>query len=186
MALLIMSLLGLSYNLRIVPEWIATLKYRKLRDIPGSKTLLIAMAWGIVTAILPPLSKFGSINWINMLVALWAGGMVFVRTTFFDILDMQGDRIVGKETIALLLGEKRSMRILKSILFILTVTLIASSVLHLTSSLGFALILCPVLIAIIIFAYERALMFPGIRLEFLIETQFFLAGIITLAWVLAA
>ena len=186
MALLIMSLLGLSYNLRVVPQWIATFKYRRLRDIPGSKTLLIAIAWGIVTAVLPPLSKFGSINWMNMLVALWASGMVFVRTAFFDILDMQGDRIVGKETIAILLGEKHSMRILKTILLILTATLIVSSAFHLTSSLGFALILCPVFIAIIILAYERALMFPGIRLEFLIETQFFLAGIISLVWVLTA
>jgi (E)-4-hydroxy-3-methyl-but-2-enyl pyrophosphate reductase len=186
MALLIMSLLGLSYNLRVIPQWIAAFKYRKIRDIPGSKTFLIAIAWGIVTAVLPPLSKFGTINWINLLVALWAGGMVFVRTAFFDILDMQGDRIVGKETIAILLGEKRSMRILKAILLILTAALIVSSSFQLTSSLGFALILCPIFIAIIIFAYERALMFPGIRLEFLVETQFFLAGIISLIWVLTA
>ncbi|MGD9228847.1 MAG: 4-hydroxy-3-methylbut-2-enyl diphosphate reductase, partial [Desulfobacterales bacterium] len=56
MALLIMSLMGLSYNLRVVPQWLKTIKYRRLRDLPGSKTLLIAMAWGIVTAVLPPLS----------------------------------------------------------------------------------------------------------------------------------
>jgi 4-hydroxy-3-methylbut-2-enyl diphosphate reductase len=184
MALLIMSLLGLSYNLRVVPQWIKTINYRKLRDIPGSKTVLIAIAWGTVTAVLPPLSKFGKINAINILVALWASGMVFVRTAFFDILDMQGDRIVGKETIALLLGEKRSMRLLKIILLILATTPIVSSAFQLTSSLGFALILCPASIAIIIFVYERALMFPGIRLEFLIESQFFLAGVISLIWVL--
>jgi len=184
MALLIMSLLGLSYNLKVVPQWIKTINYRKLRDIPGSKTVLIAIAWGTVTAVLPPLSKFGNINAMNILVALWASGMVFVRTAFFDILDMQGDRIVGKETIALLFGEKRSMRLLKIILLILTTTPIVASTFQLTSSLGFALILCPAFITIIIFAYERALMFPGIRLEFLIETQFFLAGVISLIWVL--
>ena len=182
--MLAMSIMGLSYNLRLVPKNFTRLTYRRIKDIPGSKTLLIAIAWGTVTAVLPPLSKFGNINWINILVALWASAMVFVRTSFFDILDMQGDRIVGKETIALLLGEKRSMRLLKIILLILIGTLIVSSTFHLTSSLGFALILCPVFIAIIILIYERALMFPGIRLEFLIETQFFLAGIISLIWVL--
>jgi 4-hydroxy-3-methylbut-2-enyl diphosphate reductase len=184
MALLVMSLLGLSYNLRVVPQRLASIKYRRLRDLPGSKTLLISIAWGIVTAVLPPLSKFGTINWINVLVALWAVGIVFVRTAFFDILDMQGDRIVGKETIAILLGEKRSMRILKIILLGLTATLIATSIFQLTSSLGFALALCPVFISIIILGYERALMFPGIRLEFLIETQFFLAGVISFLWIL--
>ena len=186
MALLVMSLMGLAYNLRVVPEWPSTIKYRRLRDLPGSKTLLIAIAWGIVTAVLPPLSKFGTINWINVLVALWAIGIVFVRTAFFDILDMQGDRLVGKETIPILLGEKRSMRMLKIILILLTATLVVSSIFQWTSSLGFALILCPIFISIIIFGYERGLMFPGIRLEFLLETQFLLAGVISFLWILVA
>ncbi len=183
LVLLIMSLLGLSYNLKLVPGWLAVVKYRKIRDLPGSKTLLIAIAWGMVTAVLPPLSKFGTIDWVNVLVALWAVGMVFVRTAFFDILDMQGDRLVGKETIPLLLGEKRSMRVLKIILIGLTATLVFSSAMQLTSSLGFFLVICPLLISIIIFTHERALMFPGIRLEFLLETQFLVAGIISFGWV---
>ncbi|MBW2438509.1 MAG: 4-hydroxy-3-methylbut-2-enyl diphosphate reductase [Deltaproteobacteria bacterium] len=184
MALLVMSILGLSYNLEMIPPWVTGDKYRKLRDIPGSKTLLIAIAWGIVTAVLPPLSKFGSIHWTNVLVAMWAIGIVFVRTAFFDILDMQGDRLVGTETIPILLGEKCSMRLLKLVLIVLTVALVVSSALHLTSSLGFALLMCPVFIGLIILAYERAQMFPGIRLEFLLETQFILAGVITFVWVL--
>jgi 4-hydroxy-3-methylbut-2-enyl diphosphate reductase len=184
LALLIMSLLGLSYNLKMVPEWLTGIKYRKIRDLPGSKTLLIAIAWGMVTAVLPPLSKFGTITWVNVLVALWAVGMVFVRTAFFDLLDMQGDRLVGKETIPILLGEKRSMHVLKIILIVLTATLVFSSAFQLTSSLGFFLIMCPLLISIIIFSYERARMFPGIRLEFLLETQFLVAGIISFVWIL--
>jgi 4-hydroxy-3-methylbut-2-enyl diphosphate reductase len=183
MALLIMSILGLSYNLKLVPAWLTVIKFRKIRDIPGSKTLLIAIAWGMVTAVLPPLSIFGTIDGVNVLVALWAVGMVFVRTAFFDILDMQGDRLVGKETIPLLLGEKRSMRLLKIILIGLTAFLVFSSALQLTSSLGFFLVICPLLISIIIFTHERALMFPGLRLEFLLETQFLVAGIISFAWV---
>ncbi len=183
MALLIMSLLGLSYNLEMIPSWLTGAQYRKLRDIPGSKTLLIAVAWGIVTAVLPPLSKFGSIHWTNVLVATWAIGIVFVRTAFFDILDMQGDRLVGKETIPILLGEKRSMQLLKIILIVLTLALAVSSALQLTSSLGFILLLCPIFIGLILLAYERALMFPGIRLEFLLETQFILAGVITFIWI---
>jgi 4-hydroxy-3-methylbut-2-enyl diphosphate reductase len=97
---------------------------------------------------------------------------------------MQGDRLVGKETIPILLGEKRSMQVLKIILIILTAMLAVLSALHLTSSLGFALLLCPVFIGLIIVAYERAQMFPGIRLEFLLETQFILAGMITFVWLL--
>lgn len=97
--LLVLSLLGLSYNRRIVPNRIFSGKYRRLRDLPGSKTLMIAVAWGIVTALLPPLSLADKAHWVMVLIFLWAAGIVFVRTAFFDILDMQGDRIVGKETI---------------------------------------------------------------------------------------
>jgi 4-hydroxy-3-methylbut-2-enyl diphosphate reductase len=96
---------------------------------------------------------------------------------------MQGDRIVGKETIPILLGEKRSMGLLKILLMVLTAMLVFASAFQLTSNLGFFLILCPLLILVIIFVYERALMFPGIRLEFLLETQFLLAGIISFVWV---
>lgn len=182
LALLIMSILGLSYNLKLIPPWLTGAKYRRIRDIPGSKTLLIAVAWGIVTAVLPPLSKFGTLNWMNVMVAIWAIGIVFVRTAFFDILDMQGDRLVGKETIPILLGEKRSMRLLKITLLILMVALVFLSAAQLTSTLGFALVLCPIFITLTILAYERAQMFPGIRLEFLLETQFILAGVITYVW----
>ena len=54
--LLVMSLLGLSYRLPLIPADLRLTRYRRIKDIPGSKTLLIAMAWGIVTAVLPPIA----------------------------------------------------------------------------------------------------------------------------------
>ncbi|UCF91685.1 MAG: 4-hydroxy-3-methylbut-2-enyl diphosphate reductase [Desulfobacterales bacterium] len=183
--LLIMSIMGLSYNLRLVPERFAGFMYRRIRDIPGSKTILIAMAWGILTAILPPLSVSGEITWVNFLIFLWSASLVFVRTAFFDILDMQGDRIVGKETIALLLGQKRSMRLLKIMLMILIAILPLAGIFQLVSTLGFALTLCPLFIWLVILAHEKGRVLPGVRLEFLVETHLILAGIITLIWPVA-
>ena len=43
--LLMMSLLGLSYNLYLLPSRFG-FKFRRIKDIPGSKTFLIAVAWG--------------------------------------------------------------------------------------------------------------------------------------------
>ncbi len=180
--LLIMSLLGLSYNLRFVPKGLAGIRYRRIRDIPGSKTILIAMAWGIVTAVLPPLSLTGTASWVTGLIFLWTVGIVFVRTTFFDILDMQGDRIVGKDTLAILLGERRSMQILKRMLIALTIALIGLSAFHLISYLGFVLISCPIFFLLLLSAYERGVLLPSIKLEFLVETNFILAGFIAALW----
>jgi len=180
--LLIMSLLGLSYNLRFVPKRFVGIRFRRIRDVPGSKTLLIAMAWGIVTAVLPPLSLTGKASWITGLIFLWTAGIVFVRTAFFDILDMQGDRIVGKDTLAILLGEKRSMRLLKNMLIALIAALILLSSFHLISYLGFVLISCPIFFLLLLSAYERGVLLPSIKLEFLVETNFILAGVVAFLW----
>jgi 4-hydroxy-3-methylbut-2-enyl diphosphate reductase len=182
--LLVMSLLGLSYNRILVPKRFAAAKYRRIRDIPGSKTFLIAMAWGIVTALLTPLSLVDRPHWITGLIFLWAAGLVFARTSFFDVLDMQGDRIVGKETIAILLGEKRSLHLLKIILVILVATLLVLSATHLISYLGFFLISSPVLLLLLLSAYERGILLPSVNLELLVETNFLLAGVIAFLWTL--
>lgn len=145
---------------------------------------MIAAAWGIVTALLPPLSLAANAYWISVLIFLWTAGIVFVRTAFFDILDMQGDRIVGKETIAILLGEKRSLRLLKIMLLILAATLLLLSSFHLISYLGFVLIASPISLLLLLSAYEQGVLLPSIRLEFLVESNFILAGAIAFLWTL--
>ena len=177
--LLVMSLLGLSYNRRVVPKWFVAAKYKRIRDLPGSKTLLIAMAWGIVTALLTPLALADKPDWVTGFIFLWAAGLVFVRTALFDVLDMQGDRIVGKETIAVLLGEKRSLRLLRSVLIVLIISLLILSALHLISYLGFFLILSPILLLLLLSAYAQGILLPSVKLELLVETNFILAGVIS-------
>ncbi len=180
--LFLMSLLGLSYNIRLMPKSLFGGRYRRLRDMPGSKTVLIAAAWGVVTSIFPALSASETISVSTVIVFFLSACMVFVRTAFFDILDMQGDRIVGRATIPILLGEKRTMLLLKIMLTVILVILLLSSAFQLISTLGFLLAICPVFMSVILSAYERGYMLPGIRLEFLVETHFVLAGIITISW----
>lgn len=182
--LLVMSLMGLSYNVRLVPERLAFSRYRRIRDIPGSKTVLIAVAWGIVTVILPSFSFPGDIGITTIIVFVWSTGMVFVRTAFFDILDMQGDRIVGKETIPILVGERRAMTLLKSILLTVLILLLVSGLLHLISYLAFGLAICPILMAWVLIAHERGRVHSFVRLEFVVESHFLLAGMLTFLWYL--
>ncbi len=180
--LFIMSLMGLSYNLKLIPENFSLIKYKRIRDLPGSKTILMTLAWGVVTSLCPSLSETGTISLGAVIVFIWASGMVFVRTAFFDILDMQGDRIVGKETIPLHLGEKLSMRLLKYFLVFLFLLMMTASALNLVTSLGFFLQLYTVSMFWLLLAHERGNVLPGFRLEFLVDSQFFLAGIIAFIW----
>lgn len=180
--LFVMSVMGLSYNLRLIPEQFARGKYRRIRDIPGSKTILIAVAWGIVTSVLPSLSARGGVHLDTVLIFLWSISLVFVRTAFFDILDMQGDRIVGRESIPIILGEKKALLLLKSILWVNLSILLLSSALGLISNLGYFLIVSPIFVYIVLSAHEQGYMLPGTRLEFLVDTHFVLAGITAIIW----
>jgi 4-hydroxy-3-methylbut-2-enyl diphosphate reductase len=180
--LFIMTLLGLSYNLKLVPESVQDARYRSIRDIPGSKTVLIALAWGVVTALFPILAATGDITWATVPTFAWAVGMVFVRTAFFDVLDMQGDQIVGKNTIPILLGKKQTLALLRLTLLFLFVMMFLSVISGILSGLALALILCPLYLAVVIAFHRQAYIRPGVRLEFLTESQFLLAGIITLIW----
>ena len=178
--LLAMSILGLSYNIKMLPDLRIIGKYFRIRDISGSKTVLIAVAWGVVTSVLPAVSSGRVFDRNTALVFLFATGLAFVRTAFFDILDMQGDRIVGKETIPILLGEKPSIRMLKLFLIFQIVLLIVASLFRIFPPLGFGLAICPAIFLILIHMHENGFMLPGIRLEFLVESLFVLSGGIAL------
>lgn len=185
--LLVMSVLGFSYNLTLIPKWLPRpLKYRRIKDIPGSKTILIALAWGVVTAIFPALGRGNGLDSAMLMTFAWATIFVFVRTAFFDVLDMQGDRIVGKETLPILMGQKRTLRILKILLLVATVILIGGSATGILAPIGFVLAICPLLMLSTVLASEREHMLPGIHLEFLIEFHFVLAGMIALMCMLLA
>lgn len=183
LVLLMMSILGLSYNIKLIPRTRLMGKYAAIRDISGSKTILIAVAWGVVTSVLPAISAGNPFDLKTALVFFWATGLAFARTAFFDILDMQGDRIVGKETIAILLGEKKSVRMLKTVLGIWAVLIISSSLTGIVPGLGLGLSLCPAAMLALISMHENGFMLPGIRLEFLVESHFILAGVVTLLYV---
>ncbi len=180
--LLVMSLLGLSYNLQIIPKNVCKGKYKKLSDIPGSKTILIALAWGIVTALLPAISTYGNFTLATIPAFLLSTGIVFARTVFFDILEMQGDRIAGQKTIPLWLGDKKTITLLKQILIGLLIILPISSTIHMISSLGFFLCLYPIFMYSVLYAYERKTVLYSFKLEFLIETHLILVGLTAFIW----
>lgn len=184
-ALLIMSLLGLTYNLYLIPDGFG-FRFRRIKDIPGSKTILIAVAWGVVVALLPGFTG-NPASWLGVGgVFAWATALVFARTAFFDLLDVQGDRIIGKETLPILLGDRRTFALLKRLLvgcMLLPVALAAAGV---STNLGYLLALCPAAMLILVRSYARGRMLPGMRLEFMVESLFLLSGLLTLVWMLVA
>ncbi len=185
--LLVMSALGLAYNIQLVPSGVwPRLRWRRLRDIPGSKTLLIALAWAVVTSLLPVLGGRHPSGWATIASFGWTAGMVFSRTLFFDILDMQGDRIVGKETLAIVLGEEKSFKLIYTVLAITVLGLVAGALAGLLPPLAYGLTGCSLLMAAMAWRHQRRCEPAGIKLEFGVESIFILAGIMALIFCLLA
>ena len=92
-------------------RWVDRVNILKIKDIPGSKTFTVPLAWASVTVWLPHLQHledgFGRLLYAFVLVFL----LVLVRTALLDSLDIQGDRLVGRETVVVLLGEDKAARL---------------------------------------------------------------------------
>jgi 4-hydroxy-3-methylbut-2-enyl diphosphate reductase len=131
---------------------------------------------------MPALSENGRIGPDTLAAMVWTASLVFGRTAFFDLLDMQGDRLVGRETLPIVLGAKRAMELLKLSLVLLIVLPVLTSALGLSTSLGYFLVIIPAAMLVVITAHERGKLMAGARLEFLIESHFILAGIIGIVW----
>lgn len=120
LALSLLVLLGLIYAVPVImpSAWPAL----KIKDIPTSKTFLVPIAWASVTVIVPHLSLmdglFGPLLYAFWMICL----LVLVRTALLDLLAVRGDRLVGRETLVVLLGEKRTVRFVMGVLGVLALS----------------------------------------------------------------
>jgi len=178
-----LCLLGVIYSIPLVPLSVRDLwKYTKMRDIPGSKNLLEALGWATVIALLPLLEPF-YMHWTNVLVTfLFVLMTAFVRAAFFDILEVQGDLVVGVETLPITLGEKRTLLLLKIIIISSALILIIGPLIKAVGSFSFLMLIPLFAFSILLMVYEKGRIQHGPLLEYLVEGSFLLAGLIALIW----
>jgi 4-hydroxy-3-methylbut-2-enyl diphosphate reductase len=182
--ILTMSILGIFYSVRILPEGLWG-KYRRIKDIPGSKSVLTAAAWAILTTVLPA-SGSVSVRSIPavLLTFFWVSGMVFIRNAIFDTLDMQGDKISGKETIPILIGEEKTIRMLSMLFAFTTVLPLAGAASGMLSSAGFLLWLPPAALACLTWMQRNRKIDSDQKFEFIVESNFIVSGIIGALWMM--
>jgi len=177
-----LSILGIIYSIPIVPIRPRHGRYLKIKDIPGSKTLSEALAWGVVITLLPLLESV-RVEWTPSIISfLFVFSIVYVRSALFDIFQVQGDLIVGVETLPITLGEKKTLRLLKGIIALTTMLLLAAAFINLVGSFSFLLLVCFLSLSFCLFIYEKRWLYPGTRLEYLVEGNLFLSGLLGLIW----
>ena len=177
------SLLGILYSVPVVPPSLkARLKFASLKDIPGSKTVSAAGAWAVVVAVLPAVG-FGA--WQSLALELafvYTAVLVFCRCAVFDVLDVQGDLVVGKETIPIMLGEAGTMRLVYWLLAGLALLMLLAPLAGLPAVLCLLLLMPIAGLALMQRVLSRGDMLPGTFSEALVDFNFWLAGVLALAW----
>lgn len=173
------TLLGLLYTANLLPPgW----RFQSLKDIPGSKNIATAVAWAAVTALLPGIES-GLAPTPRLAVAfLFTAGIVFIRSALSDILDIQSDRLIGRETLPVLIGEKRTLLLIEGTSVVLLMLLVAAPLAGWSTYAGFILSTSVFYIWICLKLYDKRSAFSGVVLEGLLESSYIVAGVSALLW----
>ena len=180
---LVMSGIGLMYSFKIIPERLAkaTGIYR-LKEIPGSKTMFTAVAWGVLAALIPVVCSDQEISGATAIAFFFVAGMIFIRSGLFEIMAIEGDRVVGKETLAIALGKERTFTLLFFGSLAFVAMLLGAAWTGIIPSLGYTLSLSGVYMLGYLIIYHRGHMESSLMLESLVEGNMILAGIIAFIW----
>lgn len=100
---------GLIYSTPIFPRGFP---YRRLKEIPLAKSLLVAVAWSLPPALLPVYIAGALPGTITLAVILFFFSLVFINTVLFDMRDVEGDRLTGVRTIPVCIGIANTTRLL--------------------------------------------------------------------------
>jgi 4-hydroxy-3-methylbut-2-enyl diphosphate reductase len=177
------SLFGIAYRVYIIPKKLTSIiRYRSLAQIPGSKEVFISIAWAVSTGLIPFLGSPESSLPSLPVVLAFTFSMVFVRTVLLDVRDVQGDRIVGKETIPIAIGKTNTKAMLVVISILLTILLIASPKIGWTSGFSYYLLPCVAYACGYLYLYHKRLIPSDLACEIITDFNFILAGIMVAIW----
>ncbi|MBI5569682.1 MAG: 4-hydroxy-3-methylbut-2-enyl diphosphate reductase [Desulfomonile tiedjei] len=182
--LLAMLVTGALYSVPLFPHiglsWIG---WRSLKEIPGLKTPLVAVGWAVACAVLPVIGSREPLALGSLAVAFtFAAGMVFWRTALSDLLDVQGDRIVGRATIPILTGAKRTRWLLEALLMLLFLVLAVSTVAGVIPAVGFWLVANVLFFGVFYWVYRRRPLLDRLLLEGMLDGNLFLAGALSMVY----
>ena len=179
------SVLGILYSIKLMPGFFTKSgKAFRLKDIPSSKDLFSALAWCVATVLIPFYSTPSSAhNYDSLALALFfVFILVYIRCLLFDIRDIQGDRMVGRETIPIIIGKEKTKVLLFILAGLLAVVLATLGFLHRSSDLAFFLLL-PVLYACgYLLLFKKRAISEGFSCELLVDGNFIFTGFVAYIW----
>ena len=181
--LLFTVVFGNVYGLKVVPKrFESIIKYNSLAHIPGTKEIFASFAWAICTVFI---IFFGNNAFSIPTLAVtffFTLAITFIRSVFLDMKALQGDRIIGKETIPVAFGKEKTKLILTVILFFSAVLLVVSPNIGWTSNFSYYLLACLVYACVYLYLYHKSMIKNNRLCEIVADFNFIFAGIIAYVW----
>ncbi|MDD5722386.1 MAG: 4-hydroxy-3-methylbut-2-enyl diphosphate reductase [Syntrophales bacterium] len=155
---------------------------KRLEDLPGSKNFFTAMAWAALTAVVPQISVGLEITCGMVVAFVFVFALVFSKSVLSDTLDIQSDRLIGRETIPVVMGEVGARSLLKGISVLTGIVLIAALPAGCVPSLSLALLVPVFYVWICLGLCDRRSQFSRMALEGLLGVNYAIAGLSACLW----
>ncbi len=154
----------------------------RLRQMTGSKEFFVAAAWATTTALIPFLSVQAVDRRLTPLAvfAVFAALMPFHRTLLTDMRDVEGDQLIGRETLAVAFNRRAAVAILLSVAPVQFLLLLVASLMGWISGVGYVMLLAPCYYMLISWLYLQNRLPVGEPGEALTDAGFYLVGLLAL------
>ncbi len=103
---------GIVYSVPLFP---ARLGFRRLKEVPFMKSLIVAFSWAVPPALLPICHAGLPMGAATGIVGVFFFFLVFTNTVIFDLRDVKGDAASGVRTIPTILGTRKTLLLLTGV-----------------------------------------------------------------------
>jgi len=154
---------------------------KRLKEIPGSKTFFVAMAWACVIIVVPLYGRGTGWDQASRAAFIFVLLLVYVRSALYDVFEVQGDRIVGKETLPVCIGRDKTLKLLYFLMALLALLLVGGPLTGTLPIAWAALLPAVVYLFVVAWLYDRDKLSYSTRLEFAVDSVFpIIAGLTVL------
>ena len=179
-------LMGLAYTVKWLPRN-ETIRVHRLKDIPASKDVFVGVAWVMVAVVVPALASGGALLEAGVgVAAVFTFTLVYIRNVLSDIRDIHGDRLVGRETIPILIGKTATKYFLGVLCAGLAAALIAAAAAGWVGGFGYAALGAVAYTALYLTLYHWRVINRGVAFDLAIDGVFHVTGALALLWVFIA
>ncbi|HDY89855.1 MAG TPA: 4-hydroxy-3-methylbut-2-enyl diphosphate reductase [bacterium] len=170
-------LLGGFYSVNIIPSgW--NIRFKSIRDIPGSKDIMIATAWTFAVVFLPAITHDSFPGLITIAGGTYVFILVFSKATILAIGGVQSDKLVGLETIPVLIGKVYTEKLLYALNIFLAGGLIILAFFNLLNFRVLVLLLPVLYMIVCIRLLSRKGLFFRLYHQIVLDADIFLTGVL--------